>query len=441
MNVVSLIKKKRAGAQLSREEIEFLVNGFTRGEIPDYQMSSFLMAVYFQGMDPEETAHLVSAMMHSGEVMDLGRIKRPKVDKHSTGGIGDKTTLILGPLLASLGVAYPTIAGRGLAHTGGTVDKFEAIPGFNCQLTLKRFEELVATVGVAFIGQTEEICPADRKIYALRDVTGTVESIPLIVGSIISKKLAEGIDAIVFDVKTGSGAFMKTFEDAKILAKALVAAVKAAGKNASALITDMSEPLGHAVGNAIEVNECVSFLRQGPQDAPPNPRLQELIVETAVELYSLAELHSGKKRPNPNAVKELIHDALKSGKAYAKFLEIVSLQGGDTEALDHGLPLAAKKVPLLAAKKGVVASMHGESIGMALIELGGGRRKTDDKIDHSVGFWFEKFVGDSVKKGDTIATIYAKDAKTAEIAREMLEKAVEISSDPVQKPQLIRHKI
>jgi pyrimidine-nucleoside phosphorylase len=263
MNPLSLIKKKRAGERLSREELQFLVEGFTEGEIPDYQMSAFLMAVYFQGMTSEETADLVSLMEHSGAVVNLAKVKLPKVDKHSTGGIGDKTTLILAPLLASCGVAYPTIAGRGLGHTGGTVDKLLAIPGFECDLTLQRFEELVSTVGLAFLGQTEEICPADRKIYALRDVTGTVESLPLIVASIMSKKLAEGIDALVFDVKCGSGAFMKTEAEAKALANALVATAKAAQKHASALISDMSEPLGHTVGNAIEVNECVAFLRQG----------------------------------------------------------------------------------------------------------------------------------------------------------------------------------
>jgi pyrimidine-nucleoside phosphorylase len=441
MNPLSLIKKKRAGERLSREELQVLVEGFTKGEIPDYQMSAFLMAVYFQGMTSEETADLVSLMEYSGEVVDLARVKNPKVDKHSTGGIGDKTSLILAPLLASCGAAYPTIAGRGLGHTGGTVDKLNAIPGFDCDLTLKRFEELVSTVGLAFLGQTEEICPADRKIYALRDVTGTVESLPLIVASIMSKKLAEGIDGLVFDVKCGSGAFMKTEAEARKLAEALVATAKAAKKRASALITDMNEPLGYSVGNSIEVNECVFFLRQGPMDPPPHPRLKELVLELGVALLSQAEQLKGNAVPSPGAAREKLEHALHSGMAYSKFLEIVSLQGGDTEALDHGLPLAAKKVAFTASRKGFVESMNAEQIGMALIELGGGRRKTTDKIDPSVGFLFEKEIGSAVKKDEAIATIYAKDAKSAETARKMLEEAVKIGIEAPAKPQLIRARI
>ena len=441
MNVVQIIKKKRDGQALTSEELRFLIEGFTKDEIPDYQMSAFLMATYFKGMTAEESAELVNLMRSSGAQVDLSRVKLPKVDKHSTGGIGDKTTLLLAPLLASCGVAYPTIAGRGLAHTGGTLDKLAAIPGFETSLTIKRFEELVATVGLGFLGQTEEICPADRKMYALRDVTGTVESNPLIVGSILSKKLAEGIDGLVLDVKCGSGAFMKTPEAAQKLANDLVAAARAAGKQASALITSMHGPLGHAVGNAVEVNECVAYLRQGPQDPPPSAELHELTMELAVELYSVAEQVKGKKRPNAGPVRELLEGALKSGQAYSKFLEIVSLQGGDTGAVDAGLPLAPKKVPFLASKKGVISAIDGEKIGFALIELGGGRRKTSDKIDPSVGFWFEKDVGAPVKKDEPIAQIYAKDAKTAEQARKILESAVEIGTDSPTKPKLILARI
>lgn len=440
-NPATLIKKKRGGEALSKEEITFLVEGFTKGDVPDYQMSAFLMAVYFQGMNSEETANLVSIMEHSGEVVDLSRIKAPKLDKHSTGGIGDKTTLILAPLLASVGVVYPSIAGRGLGHTGGTIDKFEAIPGFDCFLTIKRFQELLGTVGLAFIGQTKEICPADRKIYALRDVTATVESVPLIVASIMSKKLAEGIDGIVFDVKCGSGAFMRTEKEAETLSRALVATAKAAGKQARALITDMNEPLGHAVGNAIEVNECVAFLRQGPQDAKPDQRLYDITMALAVELFTLSEIQKGKEEPNAYIVKEILEEALISGKAYSKFLEIVSLQGGDTEALDHGLPVSSKKVAFTASKKGVIRSMNAEAIGLALIELGGGRKKTSDKVDSEVGFWFEKHVGDTVKKDEIIANIFAKDAKTAEIARKMLEAAIELGTEPSPKTKLILQRI
>jgi pyrimidine-nucleoside phosphorylase len=441
MNVVQIIKKKRDGHALTKEELAFLIEGFTKDEIPDYQMSAFMMATYFKGMTAEESAELVHLMRSSGDQVDLSRVKLPKVDKHSTGGIGDKTTLLLAPLLASCGVAYPTIAGRGLAHTGGTLDKLAAIPGFETDLTIKRFEELVATVGLGFLGQTAEICPADRKMYALRDVTGTVESNPLIVGSILSKKLAEGIDGLVLDVKCGSGAFMKTPEAAQKLANDLVSAARAAGKQASALITAMHGPLGHAVGNAIEVNECVAYLRRGPQDPKPNAELHELTMELAIELYSVAELVKGKKRPNAGPVRELLEQALKSGQAYSKFLEIVSLQGGDTGAVDAGLPLAAKKVPFLAMKKGVISAIDGEMIGFALIELGGGRRKTSDKIDPSVGFWFEKEVGMTVKKDEAIAQIYAKDAKTAEQARKILESAVEIGTEAPSKPKLILGRI
>lgn len=437
MNTITLIKKKRAGEALSPEELEFLIEGFTAGKIPEYQMSAFLMAVYFQGMTAEETAELVRLMQFSGATVDLSRLKSYKVDKHSTGGIGDKTTFLLAPLLASLGIAYPTIAGRALAHTGGTIDKLEAIPGFNCFLPIKRFEELVATVGLAFLGQTEEICPADRKLYALRDVTATVESTPLIVASIMSKKLAEGIDGILLDVKCGSGAFMKTEKEAAELAAALVATAKAAGKDARALVTDMSEPLGRAVGNALEVNECVAYLRRGPQDAPADQRLHELTMELATEMYLLSQ--KGKKT-NAAAVRELLEEALASGQAYSKFLEIVSLQGGDTEALDQGLKVSAKKFDFTAEKKGYISRMNSETIGWALTELGGSRRQASDKIDHSVGFVFEKRVGDAVKKDETIAQVYAKDSKSAQVAIEMLQNAVEIG-EPSRKPNLILRRI
>jgi pyrimidine-nucleoside phosphorylase len=437
MNTITLIKKKRAGEALTKEELKFLIEGFTAGRIPEYQMSAFLMAVFFQGMTPEETAELVHLMQYSGATVDLSRLKTYNVDKHSTGGIGDKTTFLLAPLLASLGVAYPTIAGRSLAHTGGTIDKLEAIPGFNCFLPIKRFEELVATVGLAFLGQTEEICPADRKLYALRDVTATVESTPLIVASIMSKKLAEGIDGILLDVKCGSGAFMKTEKEAADLASALVATAKAAGKDARALVTDMSEPLGRTVGNALEVNECVAYLRRGPQDAPADPRLHEITMELATEMYLLSQ--KGKK-PNASAVRELLEESLASGQAYSKFLEIVSLQGGDTEALDQGLKVSAKKFEFAAKKKGHISRMNAESIGWALTELGGARRQANDKIDHSVGFVFEKAVGDAVKKDETIAQVYAKDSKSAQVAIEMLEKAVEIG-EPSRKPNLILRRI
>lgn len=419
----NLLKKKRAGESLSRAELEFLVNGFTQGEIPDYQMSAFLMATYFQGMSHEETADLVAIMRDSGAVVDLSSLKRPKIDKHSTGGLGDKTTLILAPLLASCGFAYPTLAGRGLGHTGGTVDKLAAIPGFRSDLSLKRFAELVSSVGLAFLSQTEEICPADRKIYALRDVTATVESLPLIVASIMSKKFAEGIDGILFDIKCGSGAFMKTPKEALALGKALVATAQKGGKSARALVTEMAQPLGHAVGNAIEVNECVAFLRQGPQDAPPNQRLWELTLELATELYLLASPKTSRKKARAE-----LEESLRSGKAYAKFLEIVSMQGGDTHALDEGLPIAHHKAMVVAPRSGVIQKMEGEAIGMALVELGGGRKTSSDSIDPAVGFWFEKFLGQKVKKGEVIAQIFASSPAKAKEAQESLQSAVFVGS-------------
>ena len=437
---VSIIKKKRDGEVLSKEEIRFFIEGFTSGEIPEYQMSAFLMAVYFRSMSAEETANLVEIMEHSGATVDLSSIKKPKFDKHSTGGIGDKPTLVLAPLLASCGVVFPTIAGRGLGHTGGTLDKLESIPGFNVFLPLERFKELTASTGLCFMGQTEEICPADKKIYALRDVTATIESTPLIVASIMSKKLAEGIDGLVFDVKYGSGAFMKTPKDAENLAHALVDTAKQAGKLASAIISDMSQPLGRAVGNSIEVNECVAFLRQGPQDAPVDERLYELTLALAVDIFVLAEKQKGGKI-NPSAARELLEDALKSGAAYSKFLEIVSLQGGDTVAVDQGLPLASKKIDFVATKKGFISSMNAEMIGMALIELGGGRKKSSDTIDPSVGFYFEKFIGDAVKKDETIATLYSRDAKSADKAIALLMGAITITNESTQKPKLIHSRI
>lgn len=435
-NTVSIIKKKREGQALSREEIEYFVEGFTEGKIPDYQMSAFLMATLFRGMNEKEMAVLVEVMLRSGEIVDLSKIKKVKVDKHSTGGIGDKTTLILAPLLAAVGFAYPTLAGRGLAHTGGTVDKLESIPGFRCDISLQRFQELIGSVGLAFMGQTEQICPADRKIYALRDVTATVESLPLIVASIMSKKFAEGMDAIVFDIKCGSGAFMKNKTEAETLAKALVKTAKQGGKKAKALVTDMSQPLGHAVGNAIEVNECVSFLRRGPADPKPSAILHSVTMTLATELYLLGS----EKKITPKQAREDLEEALESGRAYGKFLEIVSLQGGDTHAMDEGLPLAPVQVDFLATKAGKISSMDGETIGFALVELKGGRKIASDQIHPGVGFWFEKFLGDSVRKGERIAQVYAASKKEAETALESLQKAVVLGSKG-KKPNLILKRI
>jgi pyrimidine-nucleoside phosphorylase len=440
-NSATLIKKKREGEELTTGEIEFLINGFTEGAIPDYAMSAFLMATYFKGMTANETAALVECMKNSGAVVDSSKIKLPKVDKHSTGGIGDKPTLILVPLLAACGVVYPTMCGRGLGHTGGTADKLEAIPGFNTRLTIQRFQDLLSSVGAAFLSQTEEICPADRKLYALRDVTATVESTPLIVGSIMSKKLAEGCDAIVFDVKVGSGAFMKTEKQAIELSRALVDTGRAANKVAYAMVTDMSQPLGHAVGNAIEVNECVAMLRHGANDSDPEPRLKELTLALAEKMLAAADEVAGKKPQAKEKYRERLLEALESGAAYAKFLEIVSLQGGDTEAVDDGLPLAPKKLVLESPSAGFVTAFDGEAIGMALVELGGGRKKTSDKIDPSVGFHFHRFLGDKVSKGTALVDIYARDAKAGQLALEMLQSAITVGKQASPIPSLIRQVI
>jgi pyrimidine-nucleoside phosphorylase len=438
MNPVELIKKKRRGDSLTPAELKFMVEGYTLGKIPDYQMSAFLMATLFKGMSDDETAQLVDLMLHSGAVVNLDKVKTAKVDKHSTGGIGDKTTFLLAPILASLGYSYPTIAGRSLGHTGGTVDKLESIPGFQCHISLKRFQELVGSVGLAFLGQTDEICPADKKIYGLRDVTGTVESLPLIVASIMSKKLAEGAEGLVFDVKCGSGAFMKTDKEAEALAKALVATAKRCKRKAQALVTTMNGPLGHGVGNAIEINECVAFLRQGPADQPPEPELWNLTLELSAALVAVAEETEGAKPSPKKEVLERIEAVLRSGQAYSKFLEVVSLQGGDTEALDQGLPLAPKSLVVEASEKGYVSEILGESVGQALVELGGGRKKAGEPIDHGVGFWFEKREGQAVDKGEALVRIFARDLKTGELAKNMLIDAIRLSPRPPSKANLIR---
>ncbi len=425
---------------LSSQEVSFFIQGFARGDIPDYQMSAFLMSVFFRGMTEEETAHLTQAMLASGIKLDLSRVKKPKIDKHSTGGVGDKTSLILAPLLASLGVAVPMISGRGLGHTGGTADKLEAIPGFQTQVTHERFEELVATIGVSMITQSSEIAPADKRMYALRDVTATVDCIPLIVGSILSKKLAEDFDGLVLDVKTGNGAFMKDPRKARELAKAMVKAAKKAGKNARALVTDMSQPLGATAGNAIEVNECVEFLRQGPRDPAPEKRLEAVTIALAQEMLIMARAVQKKKTSAKEAMKE-IRAVLASGKAYAKFLELVSLQGGNTATLDKGLPLAPTMLDWLSEKSGFLGSIDTEAVGMILVSMGGGRMRAEDSIDPSVGIRFFKQLGDTIKKGEPILRIYARNAAEASVALEGLKEAVRMAKQRPKIPKLIRERI
>jgi pyrimidine-nucleoside phosphorylase len=418
-----IIKKKRDGAVLSHIEIQEFVGGFVSGSVADYQMSALLMAVFLKGMDKTETLALTQAMLHSGVVIDLSNIKSAKVDKHSTGGVGDKTSLIIGPLVAAAGVSVPMISGRGLGHTGGTLDKLESIPGFNTQLSIDKFKDLVGKHGVCFIGQTKEICPADKRMYALRDVTATVECIPLICASIMSKKLAEGIDGLVLDVKTGSGAFMKSLSDAKILAKGLVDITRGAKKRVTALITDMNQPLGLTIGNALEVEECLEVLNNmGPSD------LRELSLELAAHMIVI-----GGKAKNLDAARKAAEDTLKSGRAMDKFIEIVGAQGGALE-----LPKADQKKSLTASKSGYVSEMDVEKIGIASLSLGAGRMKAEDKIDMAAGIVMHKKIGDHVTKGEPLATFFYSTGRDTSSAEELFKSAVMIRLQNTKAPRLIK---
>src|SRR5580700_10570923 len=386
IRAIDVIRKKRDGGELSRYEIHSLVNAYTAGDIPDYQVSAWLMAVVLRGMTRPETAALTDAMLHSGDVLDFSSISARKVDKHSTGGVGDKTSLVLAPLAAAAGAAVPMISGRGLGHTGGTLDKLEAIPGFNVNLSVSRFRRVLEACGCAMIGQTAEIAPADRKLYALRDVTGTVESPYLICASIMSKKLAEGIDALVLDVKTGSGAFMKTEEDAAFLAGLMVQTGQRMGKKMVALITDMDQPLGLRVGNSLEVEEVLEVLGGGgPED------LRELCLELAAWMFRL-----GGCAPTIAEAKKLARELIQSGRALEKFREMVALQGGDPGAVDDPtrLPRAKHSVNITSPRSGYVASLQCEQVGTACVILGGGRERKEDSVDPAVGIVLHRKVGD-----------------------------------------------
>src|SRR5579863_1136847 len=395
---IDIIRQKRDGKELSSGEIEGLVNAYTSGEVPDYQVSAWLMAVVLRGMTRPETAALTDAMLHSGEVLDFSSIAAKKVDKHSTGGVGDKTSLVLAPLAAAAGVAVPMISGRGLGHTGGTLDKLEAIPGFNVNLPVKEFRRVLETCGCAMIGQTAEIAPADRKLYALRDVTGTVESPFLICASIMSKKLAEGIDALVLDVKTGSGAFMKNEKDAAFLAGLMVETGERMGKKVVALITDMDQPLGCVIGNALEVVEVVDILRgEGPKD------LGELCLELGGWM-----LHLGGAAATVAEGKKQSASLISSGKALDKFRQMVELQGGDARVIDDPkrLPRARHTMIISSLNGGYLASLQCEQIGTACVVLGGGRERKEDSVDPTVGIVLHKKVGDAVSVGEPLATIH-----------------------------------
>lgn len=417
---------------MSREEIEGLVNAYTKGDIPDYQVSAWLMAVVLRGMTRPETAALTDAMLRSGEVLDLSSLPARKVDKHSTGGVGDKTSLVLAPLAAAAGVAVPMISGRGLGHTGGTLDKLEAIPGFNVNLPVSEFRRVLEACGCAMIGQTAEIAPADRKLYALRDVTGTVESPYLICASIMSKKLAEGIDALVLDVKTGSGAFMKNEKDAAFLAELMVETGERMGKRVVALITDMDQPLGNMIGNALEVVEVVEILRgAGPKD------LRELCLELAGWM-----LHLGGVTNTVAEGKQQSAQLISSGKALERFRQMVELQGGDARVIDDAkrLPQAKHTMEVKSEKAGYLSSMQCEQIGTACVILGGGRERKEDSVDPAVGIVLHKKVGDRVANGESIATIHYNAEVRAERARHLISSSCEIGAagPPTKRPLVHR---
>lgn len=423
MHVTDLIRRKRDGGELTRKEIEFLINGYTRDVIPDYQMSAWLMAVLLRGMSRAELAALTESMLHSGQVLDFSGLPACKVDKHSTGGVGDKTSLVVAPIIAAGGLYVPMISGRALGHTGGTLDKLESIPGFNVNLTTAEFRRALAACGVAIIGQTQEIAPADKKIYALRDVTGTVESPYLICSSIMSKKLAEGIDGLVLDVKTGSGAFMKSEEDAAFLAELMVETGRRLGKRIAALITDMSQPLGRAVGNALEVIECIEVLSgRGPDD----------LCELCLVLSGWMFLIGGRVR-DLEAGKKLARDLISTGKAKDKFREMIGLQGGDPAVIDNPrlLPEARRQTGVPSPAAGYVTSMLCDRIGAAGMLLGGGREKKDDPVDPAAGIIVHKKLGDHVSAGEPLCTLHYNSPGKMEQALPLILQSYTISPEPV----------
>jgi len=431
MRAVDLIRKKRDSGEHSREEIDFLISGYTRGDIPDYQMAAWLMATWIRGLNRSETAALTEAMLYSGEVVNLDRIPGKKVDKHSTGGVGDKTSLVLAPIVAAGGLTVPMISGRGLGHTGGTLDKLESIPGFNVNLSLEQFFSVLHECCMGLIGQTAQIAPADKKIYALRDATSTVENIGLICASIMSKKLAEGIDALVLDVKTGSGAFMKRDEDAVRLAELMVETGQRMGKKVVALITDMNQPLGRMAGHSNEIAECIDVLNGGgPAD------LVELSIELSAWMFFL-----GERTKSLEEGRHLAEKMIASGQAKEKFKRCIHLQGGDERVIDDPqlLPQARSHAEVASPSAGFIIATNCEQLGAALAMLGGGREKKEDTIDHAVGLEFRKRIGDRVEKDEPLATIhYNSGAKLAE-AQSLIADSYQIGeAAPREKLPLIR---
>ncbi len=429
MRAYDIILDKRTGRELSTEEIGYLISGYMSGSVPDYQMAAFTMAVFFKGMTDRETADLTMAIVKSGEQVDLSGISGHKVDKHSTGGVGDKTTLVLGPLVAAAGVPVAKMSGRGLGHTGGTIDKLESIPGFNTALAKDKFIDSVNRIGIAIGGQTGNLAPADKKLYALRDVTATVDSIPLIASSVMSKKIAAGADAIVLDVKTGSGAFMKTVEEAAVLAKAMVRIGSSVGRQTVALITDMDQPLGSSVGNALEVIEAIECLRGcGPAD------LEELCLVLGSHMVHLAG-----KAENPETARRQLEKIQQSGQGLQKFREMVQNQGGDASCADNPSMLqpARETCRVTTPVSGYVTAIQAEQIGIAAMTLGAGRETKESPIDLAVGIKLDKKVGDRVDKGDTLSTLYYNDSDRGEKARQMVSEAYSLGPEPPAPRKLV----
>ena len=429
MRMVDIIEKKRNGEELTTEEIRFFVNGYTDGSIPDYQVSSLMMAIYFQDMNERERADLTMAMVESGDQIDLSGIEGIKVDKHSTGGVGDTTTLSLAAMVAAVGVPVAKMSGRGLGHTGGTIDKLESIKGFHVELSNEQFMKQVNEIGTAVIGQSGNLTPADKKLYALRDVTGTVPSIPLIASSIMSKKIAAGADAIVLDVKTGDGAFMKTYEDAKALAHAMVQIGNNVGRKTMAIISDMSQPLGFAIGNALEVKEAIDTLKgNGPKD------LMELCYTLGSQMIVL-----GNKAKSLEEARVLLEEVVQNGKALDVFKKFITAQGGDASVVDDPslLPQAKFQIELPAKQSGYVEKIEADDVGVAAMLLGAGRATKESTIDLAVGLVLHKKVGDSVKDGESLVTIHSNKEDIPEVI-EKLYKHIIISNEPVEAPTLIK---
>lgn len=428
MRMVDLIEKKKDGFKHTPEEIHFIVAGYTKGDIPDYQMSAWLMAVCFQGLDKEETAILTKEMMHSGDVIDLSGIQGIKVDKHSTGGVGDKTSLVLGPIVAACGVPVAKMSGRGLGHTGGTLDKLESIPGLHIMIDEEDFVKQVNDCGLAIIGQSGHLDPADKKMYALRDVTATVSCIPLIASSIMSKKLAAGSDAILLDVKYGDGAFMNTIEDAKELARTMIDIGDSLGKDTRATISNMSQPLGYAIGNSLEVKEAIDTLNgHGPED------LLELCLQAGSHMLIQAQ-----KTDSLITARKMLEDTIESKKALRTLCAMVKAQGGDDAYIRHPEMFSKAKdvIPVYSQKTGYVKDLKAKPLGIVSMKLGGGREKTDDEIDYSVGLVLHKKIGDFVKKGEVLVEVHTNTGLSQELENEIFN-AYDFSDEFVGKPQLI----